>query len=487
MGDGTGGGSVVEGFQLELLARLPLAQAALRVFGYALDEPTLAAVFTAHRGRCYERELHFANLVYLVRDALTLYQGSGNRALMQAERAQPLPVARQNVYGKLSRLPEGLSMALLAVGAHRLGELLTTAAPAVALPASLAGMRLVAIDGKKLKGAAKRLKALRDVAGSLLGGKLLVALELSSGLAIAMQADPDGERNDVPLVPGLVAQVRQQVPEAILWIADRQFGNLDVPRLLSARAGDHFLVRGVKTLRWFPDPQRPAQAFQDAVGRRVVQEWGYIGAARDRRRRYVRRITLERPGAEALILLTDLLEAEPYPAADLLAAYQQRWGIERVFQQVTEVFSLQTLIGSAPRAMIFQAALCFLLYNMIQVVRAYVAEEGRQPVERVSSEKLFWDVREPLTTWKNLGDPETTVKALALGEGPCPMTAPQMAAWLRSRLRGCWFADYVKAPPKKKPAAPRPRAKVAKGEGGHSSTWRILQAAQTRRAGGPRS
>jgi len=414
----------MEGFQSELLARLPLAQAALRVFGYALDEPTLAAVFAEHRGRCYEHALRFANLVYLVRDALTLYQGSGNRAFTQAERAQRLPVARQNVYGKLSRLPEGLSMALLAVGAQRLEELLAAAPKAMALPASLGGMRLVPIDGKKLKGAAKRLKALRNVAGSLLGGKLLVALDLSSGLAIAMQADPDGERNDVPLVPGLVEQVRQRVPEAILWIADRQFGNLDVPRLLCERAGDHFLVRCVKTLRLF---------------------------------------------------------------RDLLAAYQQRWGIERVFQQVTEVFSLETLIGSAPRATIFQAALCFLLYNMIQVVRAYVAEDGQQPVERVSSEKLFWDVRDQLTTWKNLGDPETTVKALALGEGACGTTAPQLAAWLRKRLAGCWFADYAKAPPKKKPTTPRPRPTVAKGQGGHSSTWRILQAAKTRRTDGQRS
>lgn len=477
----------MDGFQAELLSRLPLAQAALRVFGYSLDESTLDAVFSEHRGRCYESELRFAELVYLVRDALTLYQGSGNRAFTKAERADLLPVARQNVYGKLSRLPEKLSMALLAVGAQRLGELLAAAPRAVELPASLAEMRLVPIDGKKIKGAAKRLKALRDVAGSLLGGKLLVALDLSRGLAIAMQADPDGERNDVPLVPGLLEQVRELVDEAILWIADRQFGNLDVPRLLCAREGDHFLVRCVKTLRLFPDAQRPAEEFTGAAGRRVVQEWGFIGAEGDVRRRYVRRITLHRPDEEAIILITDLLDGARYPAADLLVAYQHRWGIERVFQQVTEVFSLETLIGSAPRAMIFQATLCFLLYNMIQVVRAYVAEDGEKPVERVSSEKLFWDVRDELTTWKNLGDPETAVKALAFSEGDRAATPTTMAAWLRRTLAGCWYEGYIKAPPKKKPAGTRPRATVAPGHGGHSSTWRILQAAKELRAGGQRS
>ena len=39
--------------------------------------------------------------------------------------------------------------------------------------------------------------------------------------------------------------------------------------------------------------------------------------------------------------MTDLLHPDRYPAADLLALYLARWGIERVFQQVTEVFPLE--------------------------------------------------------------------------------------------------------------------------------------------------
>jgi IS4 transposase len=71
-----------------------------------------------------------------------------------------------------------------------------------------------------------------------------------------------------------------------------------------------------------------------------------------------------------LILVTDLLDAEQYPAADLLAAYLARWGIERMFQQVTEVFALKRLIGGSPQAGVFQLAFCLLLYNMIHVLRA---------------------------------------------------------------------------------------------------------------------
>ena len=49
---------------------------------------------------------------------------------------------------------------------------------------------------------------------------------------------------------------------------------------------------------------------------------------------------------DELILITDLTNANKYPADDLLELYLQRWTIEKVFQQVTEVFCLDSLIGS---------------------------------------------------------------------------------------------------------------------------------------------
>ena len=83
----------------------------------------------------------------------------------------------------------------------------------------------------------------------------------------------------------------------------------------------------------------------------------------------MRRLTVCRPGEATIILLTDLLDAPRYPAADLLAVYLTRWGIERVFPQITEVFALRRLIGSTPQASGFQAAFCLLLYHMVQVLR----------------------------------------------------------------------------------------------------------------------
>jgi len=460
----------MDGFELELLRRLPLVQATLHLMSYVLEPAALEQLFELHGGRGYERALSFSTLVYLLRDALLLHGGSGNASFDAAAEAGTLPVAKKNAYEKLGRLPTALSCALLREGTQRL--LAVMPAEVDPRPQSLREMERIAFDGKKIKHAAKRLKLLRGLPGKMLGGKLLVALHVRQNLALAMEADPDGEANDVPLVPQLVAQVRELGLGAVLWIGDRQFSSLHLPALLS-QGQDHFLLRATRALPFTPDPQRPPQQGTDAQGRRWVQQWGWIGAASNPRRRYVRQIVLCRPAEkDDVILITDLLDAQRYPALDLLGAYLLRWGIENMFQQVTEVFALQRLIGSTPQAMVFQSALCFVLYNQVQVIRSYVAQgSGRAPAD-VSAEKLFASITGEMQSWERLGESSC---AAAYFQPALP--APQLQEHLGALLQGLWHPRWCKSRPQgKRPH--RPKAKVARGHGGHSSVWRILQAAK---------
>ena len=88
---------------------------------------------------------------------------------------------------------------------------------------------------------------------------------------------------------------------------------------------------------------------RDCRGREYVEDWGHLGSPlRPKKRLYVRRITLYRPGDEDLILVTNLCDAAAFPAVDLLEVYLNRWGIERMFQQVVEVFGLSHLMGTTP-------------------------------------------------------------------------------------------------------------------------------------------
>ena len=466
----------MDGFEAEALRRLPLAQAVFHLFSHVLDQRHLGVLFERFRGRCYEQELSFAAVVYLLRDALLVHKGSGNASFTAAQEAGALPVTVKSVYEKLGRFPLELSLALLRETSTKLLDLLPEQEGRDRLAASLAELTVIAFDGKKIKKAAKRLKALRGLPGKMLGGKLLAALHVRKGLALAIEADPDGERNDVPLVAGLVRQVREWIDQPILWMGDRQFGNLDLPTLLSQRQ-DHFLLRCTKSLSFHPDPQRAGQQATDAQGRRCVEQWGWIGSERDKRRRYVRQIILYRPGEkDDVILITDLLDEVRHPAADLLDAYLLRWEIECMFQKVTEVFELQKLIGSTPQAMIFQSAFCLVLYNLIEVIRSHVAQGASRASEQVSSEKLFDSVCRQLVAWNELGEP-----AHAAAYFHRPLEPRALKQKLQELLCGLWSNRWIKSV-NKKPRRAKPKSRVKPGHGGHSSVWRILQAHQQQSA-----
>src|SRR5947209_7468771 len=381
-------------------ARLPLAECVLRLLQQVSHDDFLADVFERYRGRSYHRVISFPTLVHLLADALLEHQANGQQSFLRAQEQGELKASLSALYGKLGRVPLSLSQGLLLESSCRLQGLFPHAAR-TPLPASLAGMNLLAFDGKKIKHVARRLKATRGQLGQLYGGKLVVVLWVNTRLALALSADPDGEVSDTPLLPEAVRQVRSRIGGERLWIGDRLFCDLDQPGLLTQQ-GDHFLLRYNKRVSFHPDPQRPALEGVDGRGRRYLQEWGWIGTAKDPRRRYVRRITLYRPGEEDVSVFTDLVQEKTYPAEDLLEAYLLRWEIENCFQQITEVFDLKRLIGSSPEATVFQAAFCLLLYNVVMVARGYVSEAERLSAEAISTEQLFYDVRRQLIDWSEL-------------------------------------------------------------------------------------
>jgi hypothetical protein len=253
-------------FAREVLQRLPLAEAFYTLWAYLAPDDVLAALFEQHRGRCYQDKLAFAELVEVLTDALTRYHGSGRRAITHALQQQQLPTQVRAVYGKLARLPLPLAEAFLAGLSARLRPLFPAGLYRSELPKSLAGLAVVVLDGKKIKRAAKRLLAVRGRPGKVFGGKLLVAYLPADGLAIALAADPDGEANDIRLVPRALPLARQAVAGPRLWVADRQFCDLDQPGRF-AQDGDHFLIRFSHKTSFTADPERPARPGLDGAGR----------------------------------------------------------------------------------------------------------------------------------------------------------------------------------------------------------------------------
>lgn len=452
-------------FDTEVCRRLPLADATLHMLDYVADATFFAELFDKHRGRSYQKRISFADLVHLLAEALLLNGQSAHRTFQQARADGELSASIRAVYDKVARMPIPLSAALLTDGTARLRALLPDSL-AEPVPASLAAFTPLAFDGKKIKEVARRLRALRSVRGQVIGGKILVAEDVRSGLAVALEAHPDGEASDLTLVPGLLTRTRAVVGGPRLWIGDRMFCDLIHLPLLSAD-GDHFVVRYNAKVGYHPDPEKLAKTGVNSRGQAFTEEWGWLGGADDKRRLYVRRITVHRPDDEDVSVMTDLIDGETYPAADILDMYLRRWGIERLFQKVTEVFHLQALVSARENGTVFQAALCLLLYNITVVVRAYVAAGAEKTTDDVSMEKLFVDMCRQLTSVVEVLGTTAVVDHYADGK----WTADRLRRYLENVLGQTWRDWWKKSPPRKT-SQPTPTEYLV---GGHSSVYKITR------------
>jgi len=457
-------------FAREVANQLPLAEAVLRMFDYITQPDFLDDVFDTYRGRSYESEITFPLFVNLISDALLEHHGSGRQSFTRSIEDGDLHATIQSAYGKLRRVPLSLSMGLLSQASARLYELFPTSIAANDIPPSLAGVEIFFHDGKTIKHVAKRLKVLEKLKGKVIGGRLVVTQSFSTGMVVAMGADEDGESGEQPLVPDVLRQTRAAFPNrSRLHVADRQYCDL-IQMTRFTEDGDHFLLRWNRKLKFYRDEQWETLTGVDRYGRKYTEDWGWVGSGKNRR--YVRRIHLHREaGKEDVNLLTDLLEPDQYAADDLLEVYLHRWGIEQLFQQVTEVFHLQTLIGSSPRATVFQASFCFLLYNMTQVVRACIAEGAEREVNSISLELLFYDVHRQLTAWTEVLKPRQTIELLST-----TWTVAQIARRLQQLLHGAWSDRWIKSPSNTHKHVPKRRDEYPSG--GHISVFRVMREAQ---------
>jgi len=452
-------------FDAAVYQRLPLADGTLHLLDYVAEADFLAGLFNRHRGRCYENKIAFADLVHLLADSLLFNGQSAHRTFQQARADGILTASLKAAYEKIAHVPPGLSAAFLTEGTTRLRAVLP-ASLAEPVPASLAAFTPLAFDGKKIKYVAKRLKATRTVRGQVLGGKILVAEDVRTGLAVAMEADPDGEASDLVLVTGLLARTRAVVAGPRLWIGDRLFCDLtQLPQM--AADDDHFVVRYQTKVNFHPDPETPAKTGTNRHGQTYTEEWGWLGGPRDPRRLSVRRLTVLRPNAEAIAVVTDLLDGVAYPAADILDMYLRRWGIERLFQKITDVFHLRTLVSARENGTVFQAAVCLLLYNLTIVARAYVAEGAERTTEDVSLEKLFVDICRQLTSVVEVLGTPVVVAHYADGR----WTADALRVYLTRVLGQTWRNWWTKSPTRTL-SPPTPTEYLV---GGHSSVFKIVR------------
>ena len=464
-------------FAAEVLSRLPLADSVWRLLRYAMADSWLDGLWARNRGPCFEKQLKFRTLAHLITDALIEHEGSGYQAFTRAQEQGTLPVSITSSYDKLGNLPLPLSEALLAEGTQRLNAVLPETLAVDPLPECWAGFEVFGADGKAIKHVHRLLKPLRGLQAGILGARASVGLDLRTGLAVAMVGHLDGEAGEAALTEGLLPKLAELAGEKLwLVVLDRLYGNLSFPREV-LKAGGHFLIRYCSNTTFVADESRPAQELRDADGRRIVQEWGWLGKVAKADRVYVRRITKHLADGKELGVITDLWDEATYPAEAMLTTYHSRWSLETVFQQITDVFALKHLIGTQPKAVLFQLSFCLLLYNALQVVRTHLASHQECEAKAISNEKLFGDVERQMVSVSELVEVKTLLALL----GAVP-TASEVRTYLRERLRGAWSDRWWKAPSSGRGGHQKVKKRVL---GNHTSTYRVLQQAHEQKTGPP--
>jgi hypothetical protein len=212
----------------------------------------------------------------------------------------------------------------------------------------------------------------------------------------------------------LARGIWNEVPEKSLTIVDRNFlVKKDLVHLETS--GDrHWLSRSKSNTKW---------AVREKLGRDdYLVEWE-INEAGLPPTWTLRAIHYKKRGFPPATLLTSLLDAEAYPAKELIALYHERWELEIGYDEIkTHLLEREETIRSrTPMGVRQELWGIALAYNLVRVEMERAAAEAKVPPTRISFVASLSMVREELL---DLGLRSVT-----------PGSVPGSLAKLRKRLK----------------------------------------------------
>jgi len=85
-----------------------------------------------------------------------------------------------------------------------------------------------------------------------------------------------------------------------------------------------------------------------------------------------------------ITVITTLLDAKAYPAAEILEAYRRRWRLEMSFDDIKTTLRMETLRGRTPDMARKELCAGIIAHNLIRCTMAESASQHAVPVERIS-------------------------------------------------------------------------------------------------------
>lgn len=209
--------------------------------------------------------------------------------------------------------------------------------------------------------------------------RLVALMALRSHLLAAVRFGPYGKGEGT-----YAKELWSSVPGDSLSIVDRGFLSAGILIPL-ARDGKNrsWLTRAKSNTRW-------EVVGQLGPGDELVE----MTVSREARRKdpslperwTVRAIRYERKGFRPQTLLTSLVDAQQYPATELIAIYHERWELELGFDEIkTEILEREEAIRSKSPRMVRQEIWgVLLMYNLIRLEMEQVANEAKVEPTRIS-------------------------------------------------------------------------------------------------------
>lgn len=239
----------------------------------------------------------------------------------------------------------------------------------------------------------------------------------------------------------MARQLLAQAPARSIVLFDRGFPQFELLDYLLHEFHGHFLMRGCGS-NTFREIERFLQSgkSEDLIllrpSRSLLKS---LPAAQRRTIRSktlrLRAIRLVSPQGELSVLLTDLLDAQAYPAQELIELYFRRWRIEEYFREEKIVMDVEAFHGKTPNAIrqeLFAAAVMTVIARLMAALAEQ--EHGLAPRQAQAKNALL-----------------ATAEAACLLAAEPPRTAIELFRHLLERI-----ARVKYYPPKnKRPAQPR--------------------------------
>jgi hypothetical protein len=292
----------------------------------------------------------------------------------------PLQVSQQALNQRLRTLPPAL---LAEVVQTIVPELAQRAAarrrprPPVITRVQTTFPAVWAVDATTLEALFKKVGLLQGIPNTVLGGKLLAVLDVTTKLPVHLRWDEHPAVNE----RGLLDTLRPQLPAGVLLLLDKGFFGFPFFDWCTAE-GIAFIM-----------PDRATTAVRCTTvleqGGPLCDEVITLGRYRSNHCRHpVRRITLQ-VGTHQYRYLTNVCDPQRLAARDVMTLYGQRWRIEEAFLLTKRLLGLSYLWTGAANGIALQIWTTWLLYAILVDLSDAVADALDLPLERISLEMVY--------------------------------------------------------------------------------------------------